>query len=379
MERIDTMPPKKQKANYSALFNTRATLQPGAFPKMEGLSSVGLAEGDETQVQMLPLEALLDNPYQPRSAIDEEGLQQLTLTIQDQGFQGVLVARPHPTQPEAYQITAGHRRRDAARRVGLISLPVVVKDFTDQDMAILSVTENIQREDLTPLDEGKLYCIMMESMGMTLEQVAQAVKKSESYIRNRRRVAMAPADIQQMVARRPDSLRAVFYLLKVEDAEKRAPIIALLVQGKLTADEVDQYVKTLEQQAAEGTLVLQSEEASSPATPVDGRFSFPESSGRHTDGPPTQQQAEVIETPYHAAQEKTSPVTMEQSASELVVFEKHTIVGVSKLKTVLKAMKTYANARTKPLPLSAEEALLLDQIIEVVQHIRRAPLEQSEG
>lgn len=370
------MAPKKQKANYSALFNTGATLQPGAFPKMEGLSSAGLAEGDETQVQMLALEVLLDNPYQPRSAVDEEGLQQLTLTIQDQGFQGVLVARPHPMQPEAYQLTAGHRRRDAARRAGLTSLPVVVKDFTDQDMAILAVTENIQREDLTPLDEGRLYCIMMESMGMTLEQVAEAVKKSESYVRNRRRVAMAPRDIQQMVVRRPDSLRAVFYLLKVEDAEKRAPIIALLLQGKLTADEVDQYVKTLEQQAAEGNLSPQTEEASSPAAPLEDCSPSPELSEQHTNGPFTTQQAEVMEAPHHPGQKETPPAVMEQSASELVVFEKHTIVGVSKLKTVLKAMKTYANARTEQPPLSAEEALLLDQIIEVAQHIRQAPVEQ---
>lgn len=368
------MPAKKQKANYSALFNTGATLQPGAFSSLEGLSSAALNEGDEAQVQMLPLEVLFDNPYQPRSAIDEEGLQQLTLTIQDQGFQGVLVARPHPTQPDAYQITAGHRRRDAARRAGLTSLPVMVKDFTDQDMAILAVTENIQREDLTVLDEGKLYCLMMDSMGMTLEQVAEAVKKSISYVRNRRRVAMAPADIQQMVARKPDSLRAVFYLLKLEDAEKRAPIIALLVQGKLTADEVDQYVKTLEQQAAEANPALHMEEEASPVTPVDGLSSSPEASGQQHDGSSTRPQAGEIEAPYHAAQENTSPTIMEQAVSELVVFEKHTVVGVSKLKTILKAIKTYANARTTQKPLSPEETALLEQIIDVVQHMQQDPV-----
>jgi len=373
------MAPKKQKANYSALFNTGATLQPGAFPRMEGLSEALLAEGDETQVQMLALEVLLDNPHQPRSAVDEEGLQQLTLTIQDQGFQGVLVARPHPVQSEAYQITAGHRRREAARRAGLTALPVVVKDFTDQEMAIMAVTENIQREDLAPLDEGKLYCIMMESMGMTLEQVAGAVKKSESYVRNRRRVAMAPPDIQQMVVRKPDSLRAVFYLLKVEDAEKRAPIITLLLQGKLTADEVDQYVKTLEKQAAEGDLSSRPGAASPPATPIEDRSPLSGSSEPRSSGPFPAQQAEVVEPAHHPAQEKTPPPVIEQSASELVVFEKHTIVGVSKLKTVLKAMKTYASTRTEQPSLSAEEALLLDQIIEVARHIRQAPVEQSGG
>lgn len=368
------MPAKKQKANYSALFNTGATLQPGAFSSLEGLSSAALSGGDEAQVQMLPLEVLFDNPYQPRSEIDEEGLQQLTLTIQDQGFQGVLVARPHPTQPAAYQITAGHRRRDAARRAGLTSLPVMVKDFTDQDMAILAVTENIQREDLTVLDEGKLYRLMMDSMGMTLEQVAEAVKKSISYVRNRRRVAMAPADIQQMVVRKPDSLRAVFYLLKLEDAQKRAPIIALLVQGKITADEVDQYVKTLEQQTTEGTPIFQTEEASAPITSVDSLSSSSDASEQQNDGSSTRQQAEEIELPYYTAQENTSPALMEQSVSELVVFEKHTIVGVSKLKTILKAIKSYANARTEQLPLSPEETALLEQIIEVVQHMQQGPV-----
>jgi len=90
------------------------------------------------------------------------------------------------------------------------------------------------------------------------------------------------------------------------------------------------------------------------------------------------QKAEATDTPHHVVQEET-PAPAGQSTSELVVFEKHTIVGVSKLKTVLKAMKTYSDARSEQPSLSTEEALLLDQIIEVAQQIRQAPVEQPEN
>ena len=369
------MAQKKQKANYSALFNTGAALQPGAFPKLEALTSAALSEEDETAVQILAIETLLDNPYQPRSTVDEEGLQQLTLTIQDQGFQGVLVARPHPTQSSTYQITAGHRRREAARRAGLISLPVVVKDIPDQNMAILSVTENIQREDLTPLDEGKMFCVMMELMGMTLEQVAEAVKKSESYVRNRRRVALAPEDIQLMVIKKPDSLRAVFYLLKVENVSARASIIDLILQGKLTADEVDQYVKTLEQHDAEQateqarveTSVVKNLPSLSETADVKGTAEV--ASSPHTTEKPGS---------FHSSLQEASPSLPESSASELVVFEKHMLVGVSKLKTLLKAMKTYAEAASVQHVLSSEEIELVDQIIEVAQQIRQVSVQKRD-
>jgi ParB/RepB/Spo0J family partition protein len=378
------MAPKKAKTNYGALFNAGAALQSGAFPKAAAESLSRLAEEDLTSVQLLPLEVLLSNPYQPRETMDEEALQQLAQTIQSQGFQGVLIARPHPTQGENYQITAGHRRRDAAKRAGLTSLPVVIKEISDQDMAILAVTENIQREDLTPLEEGRIFSTMMETMGMTLEQVAEAVGKSESYVRNRRRVAQAPEDIQQMVVRKPDSLRAVFYLLKVEDISVRASLIEMIVQGQLIADQVDQYVKTLEQQRSPQQrieIATQPDrdtetsigEVSSAATSSPGVK--PSQTTRHATTPVSKKVA-TQEPDY--SQRQTPPPTVSEVLPETVAPQKQTLVGVSKLKTLLKTIQAYAQTVTTQQKLSPEEIDLLDQIIEVAQQARHDFSPESE-
>src|SRR2546430_7296212 len=171
----------------------------------------------EKEPLQIALERLLDNPYQPRVSMEEEGLQQLAETIAAHGFQGVLVARPHPQQAGFYQLTAGHRRREAAKRAGLKTLPVIVHPWSDQDMATLAATENIQREDLSPLEEGKLFQVMIDEMWLTQVDVANAIKKDRGYVRNRLRLAGAPADIQAFVAVKPDSMRAVIYLLDIED------------------------------------------------------------------------------------------------------------------------------------------------------------------
>lgn len=347
---------KRSKANYGSLFNAGAALKPGAFPTP--LATTYDESDEEVSAQMLPLEVLLDNPYQPRSSVNEASLDQLAQIIKEQGFQGVLVARPHPDDSQKYQLTAGHRRRNAARKAGLTTLPVVVKTISDEDMAILAVTENIQREDLTPLEEGKIFCLMMEQMGMTLEQVANAVKKSESYIRNRRRVAMAPEDIQLMVMQKPDSLRAVFYLLKIEDVSIRASIIELILQGQLTADQVDEYVKSLEQKKLETSAVLSSPEV--PTHQDNGPQPISVTSEQATNTP-----GSVSE--YHEG----GPLVTVQVAVEHVISEKRRIVGVSKLKSLLKTIRAYAQAITPDETPTNEELEIVNQIIEVAQQIKQ--------
>ena len=203
---------------------------------------------DIRQATNIPVERLLDNPYQPRTGrnIDMEALNELADVIRAQGFQGVLAARPHPDIRGHYQLTAGHRRREAARLAGLTSLPVVVQDLTDEEMVTLAITENIQREDLTPLEEGRIYVLMNEQMKFTLEQIGREVGKKLGYIYNRVRVAKAPPDIQELVEAKPDSLRAVANLIKVEREADRAVIIRQLLAGALTTDDLPVYIQHLD-------------------------------------------------------------------------------------------------------------------------------------
>ncbi|HLZ61825.1 MAG TPA: ParB/RepB/Spo0J family partition protein [Ktedonosporobacter sp.] len=199
----------------------------------------------EQRPRLLAIDFLQDNPYQPRLSMEDESLFQLAEIIESQGFQGVLEARPHPQQPGAYQLTAGHRRREAARLAGLIELPVIVRARSDREMAALAATENIQRDDLSPLEEGRLFQVMVDVLGMKQTEIADAIKKDRNYVRSRQRIAQAPEDIQAFIAMKEDSVRTVTYLLEIEDPAERAPIIEQLLKKTLTVNDLPGYIETM--------------------------------------------------------------------------------------------------------------------------------------
>jgi len=380
------MPPKSKNKNLGAMFQT-TTLKSGAFP-----AAVPVTEEEKALAEHISLDLLLDNPYQPRMAVNEESLRELAAIIKQQGFQGVLVARPHSSQPGAYQITAGHRRRDAARIAGEESILTVVREISDQDMAILAVTENIQREDLTPLEEGKIFCMMMDTMGMTLENVAQVVGKSESYVRNRRRVALSPEDIQQMVIQRPDSLRAVVYLLKVEDKNQRTPIIDLIVRGELTADQVDHYVKTLGQKGVQMPSLPAHGEAIPlttivpPSSPADEKESvgiprspevqkFPVSSATASEGYTRQPAVSPVITSSRLEDHATH---LEQSKKESAALAEQSKLAIIQ-KQLLAYSKRLSQRRAQDKAISREEWQMLLEIAQLVQGLVHSSDQEADN
>ena len=125
-----------------------------------------------------------------------------------------------------------------------------VQRLTDEDMVTLAITENIQRSDLTPLEEGDTYRLMIDQLGYTQEQIAREIGKDRGYVVNRLRVARAPEDIRALVAAKPDTLRAVAYLLKVHDPVRRAEMIAQLRAGMLTGDMLPEFLPVPEAAAA---------------------------------------------------------------------------------------------------------------------------------
>nr|MDQ2806064.1 ParB/RepB/Spo0J family partition protein [Chloroflexota bacterium] len=229
--------------------NKRATPDVGfltrsAAPSRES-DLFATATAAHTPVSALVPTDLEDNPYQPRLRIDPAGIQELATVIQTQGFQGVLVARPHPTTRGRYQLAWGHRRRDAAQAAGLATIPVMVQPLTDEDMLEVALTENIQREDLTPLEEGMTFNLMLTKLEYTYEQVAGAVGKGKGYVQNRVRLARAPADVQAFITRKPDSLRAVATLVTIDAPPVRAQVIQQLLAGRLTTDDIPGYLDSL--------------------------------------------------------------------------------------------------------------------------------------
>jgi len=171
-------------------------LIPSSQGGMGGEAAVATAP--EPSVRELPIAAIRPNPRQPRHHIDEKALGELETSIRSQGILQPLLVRP---AGDAYELIAGERRFLAAQRAGLEQVPVVVRDFADQQVLEASLVENLQREDLDSMDEAMGYQALMDDLGYTHERVAERVGKDRTTITNSLRLLSLPQEVQDMVSR----------------------------------------------------------------------------------------------------------------------------------------------------------------------------------
>jgi ParB family chromosome partitioning protein len=205
-----------------------------------------------------------DSPFQSREEMNEEEFAELVHSIRQEGFSGVLVVRPHPERKGAYQLVAGgHRRRDAAKAAGHTTLPVLVVEASDKAVGLRTAHENLTRTDLNVVEEGQLYLALRRRFSMTQAELAAELKKSRDRIQACEDAAQSPADIQELL-KKSVGLRAAKYLRRLSSAEDRAPIIAQILQGNLTADGVRQAVEQVEARLQSAALP-----PSMPATTQD--------------------------------------------------------------------------------------------------------------
>jgi ParB family chromosome partitioning protein len=156
-------------------------------------------EGERAPDRVLPLASLRPNPDQPRRSFDEDQLRDLAASLQARGVIQPLIVRPDPGEEGAWQIVAGERRFRAAQIARLHEVPVIVRDYDDQELLEIAIIENVQRADLNAIDEGAAYRALMERFGHTQEQVATALGKSRSHVANQMRLLQLPADVQALV------------------------------------------------------------------------------------------------------------------------------------------------------------------------------------
>jgi ParB/RepB/Spo0J family partition protein len=329
---------------------------------LSGLFAQSVATvSDMQQATMVRIDRLLDNPYQPRREIRDDSVEELAGVIRSQGFQGVLVARQAPEQPGFYQLTAGHRRREAARRAGLHILPVVIRDLTDEEMVTLAITENIQREDLTPLEEGKIYLLMSHEMGYTHEQIAREVGRKRGYIENRIRVARAPQDVQDLIQTKPDSIRAVATLIKVKDPNDRAEIIRMMLAGKLMVEDLPGYIQAkAEAHAHEAKAAhtskngVEKPERIAPGSALAALDAEPRAAAHH----PIGRDEEAGESSRSGKAEALAAQTARTAQDERSAIR----VGSAKLAAVLRYLNTYRDHSTGRRAVSEGERASLAAI-----------------
>src|SRR5688572_22354450 len=172
-----------------------------------------------TAVRDLPLTKVVPNPEQPRMTFHEDTLNELAASIREHGVLQPILVRPAGDQ---YEIIAGERRWRASKLAGKETIPSIVERFDDATALEIALIENLQREDLSPLDEAVIYKKMTDELGYSIRNLATKLSKDKGYVENRLRLASAPDDVRAMVAQRYDTLSAAYELMKVEDQDRKS-------------------------------------------------------------------------------------------------------------------------------------------------------------
>ena len=147
----------------------------------------------------VPVEFLRPGKYQPRRIMDADHIEELAESIRDKGIIQPIIVRRHPDEPQAYEIIAGERRWRAAQVARLHEVPIIVKDFDDLETLEVALIENLQRQDLSPLEEAEGYRRLMDEFGHTQEVLAKSIAKSRSHVANMIRLLTLPDDVKVLI------------------------------------------------------------------------------------------------------------------------------------------------------------------------------------
>ena len=177
----------------------------------------------------IPVEHLEPGPFQPRGDFDPASMAELVDSIRTRGILQPLLARPHPTTPNRFQIIAGERRWRAAQQAGLHAVPTLIRTLSDADAMAAALVENLQRQDLNAIEEAQGYHRLTEEFGLTQERLAEAVGKSRSHVANTMRLRQLPATVQEEVRKGSLSAGHARALLSHPDPAKAA--LAVIARG----------------------------------------------------------------------------------------------------------------------------------------------------
>ncbi len=216
-------------------------------------------------VRIVHVERIEPNPEQPRLIFEQAALDELAASIREHGVLQPILVRP--LGPNTYQIVAGERRWRASRQAGLETIPALIEDIDDDTALEIAIIENLQREDLTPLDEAAMYDRMVHEHGYSIRKLADKLGKDKGYLENRLRLAAAPPEIRELVSLRKDSLSHAYELMKVDDPKKRRRLAEQVARGELTLIKLRDKIEGRRVRAGhQAAAAIESPEDSSPET-----------------------------------------------------------------------------------------------------------------
>ena len=197
----------------------------------------------EEQILQVPIEDILPNRFQPRLAFDDASLQDLAASIKQHGIIQPLILR---RKNDKYEIIAGERRYKAARMAGLVSVPAIISNLSDVQSAEVAIVENVQRKDLTAIEEAKSYQAILDKGYMTQEELAKKMGLSQSAISNKLRLLTLDESVQNAVLKNQISERHARSLLKVKDKNMQKVLLDKIINERLTVRGLEEEIKKVE-------------------------------------------------------------------------------------------------------------------------------------
>lgn len=199
---------------------------------------------DQNGLTMLAIDTIEPGQYQPRQQFSQNSLQELADSIQTQGVISPITVR-NSSQPGRYELIAGERRWRAAQLAGLSAIPALVKELDDQNALAIALIENIQREDLNPMEEANALCRLAREFDLTHQQVADAVGKSRSTVSNLLRLTELHSDVKHLLEQGALEMGHARALLVLDGGKEQLAAAQTVINNQLTVRKTEQLVKQL--------------------------------------------------------------------------------------------------------------------------------------
>lgn len=228
----------------------------------QDFASLEEVDVQKEEIVDLDLAELRPNPYQPRKTFDEAALQELAQSIKQSGvFQPIIVRK---SDVKGYEIIAGERRFRASKLAGKTSIPAIIREFDEAAMMQIAVLENLQREDLSPLEEAEAYDMLMKNLKLTQVELSERLGKSRPYIANHLRLLTLPEVVKELLQGEQLSMGQARTLLGLKNRELMAEVAARAIKESLTVRQLEQLVSELNDQKAAPKKTVKKEAAAKP-------------------------------------------------------------------------------------------------------------------
>lgn len=218
------------------------------------------------EVVYLYLDDIIPNRFQPREVFDEKALKELAVSIKEHGVIQPIIVR---SVKDKYEIIAGERRYKASALAGLTKIPAIIRDLDDKESSKVALLENLQRKNLTPIEEARTYQKILEIDEMTQEDLAKTMGKSQSAVANKLRLLTLPDEIQDSLLKEQISERHARALLNLTDAPKQIELLKKIINQKMSVRAVEEEIKRLNNKDGISNMATSSQQITVTPTPIN--------------------------------------------------------------------------------------------------------------